>query len=98
MRMLRRTVTLALPLLLACADASRASLVAATPAELGGWSEAQRFAFWINTYNAFCIQRVVDHYPLKSIRKLDGAFGLNTVFDKGFIPMRAHRPDRKDED
>jgi hypothetical protein len=79
-------------------DAYLASLRAVTPAELGGWSEAQRFAFWINTYNAFCIQRVIDSYPLKSIRKLDGAFGINTVFDKGFIPLRAHHPDKKDED
>ena len=79
-------------------DAYLASLAAVTPAELGTWSEPQRFAFWINVYNAFCVQRVVDSYPLESIRKLDGAFGISTVFDKGFIPLRAHHPDKKDED
>ena len=73
-------------------DAYLATLQAVTPAELAKWNEKQRFAFWINAYNAFCIQRVVDHYPLKSIRKLDGAFGINTAFDQGFIPMGAHDP------
>lgn len=78
-------------------DAVLATLQAVTPDELAGWSEKQRFAFWINTYNAHCIQKVIDNYPLKSIRKLDGAFGINTVFEKGFIPMKAHHPDKKNE-
>ena len=78
-------------------DAVLAALQAATPDDLAGWSEKQRFAFWINTYNAFCIQKVIDNYPLASIRKLDGAFGLSNVFDKGFIPMKAHHPDKKNE-
>lgn len=71
-------------------DAYLGALHAVTPEEAAGWSEAQRFAFWINAYNAHCVQRVLDAYPLKSIRRLDGAFGVNTAFDQGFIPMRAH--------
>ena len=78
-------------------DAYLASLQAVTPPELAGWTKEQRFAFWINTYNAHCIQRVIDSYPLKSIRKLDGAFGITTVFEKAFIPMNAHHPDGKNE-
>jgi hypothetical protein len=77
-------------------DAYCAELAAVTPQELAAWSEPQRHAFWINVYNAFCVQKVVDEYPLKSIRKLDGAFGLSTVFDKGFIPMNAHHPKGED--
>jgi hypothetical protein len=79
-------------------DAYLAALRAVTPETLAGWNEKQRFAFWINTYNAFCIQKVIDNYPLKSIRRLDGAFGINTVFDKGFIPLKAHHPDGKDDE
>ena len=79
-------------------DAYLAALHAVTPAELAAWNEKQRFAFWINAYNAHCVQRVVDRYPLKSIRDLDGAFGMNTAFDKGFIPMKAHDPDGKNEE
>jgi hypothetical protein len=76
-------------------DAYLKSLQDVTPAELAGWTKEQRFAFWINAYNAHCIQKVVDNYPLKSIRKLDGAFGINSVFEKSFIPMNAHHPDGK---
>lgn len=79
-------------------DAYLAELHAVAPAELDGWSDAQRRAFWINAYNAHCVQRVIDAYPLKSIRRLDGAGGMNTVFAKGFIPMRAHHPGGKDAD
>jgi hypothetical protein len=79
-------------------DAYVRTLQAVTPAELEGWSEKQRFAFWINTYNAHCIQKVIDSYPLKSIRKLDGAFGINTVFDKAFIPMKSLHPDGKNDE
>lgn len=76
-------------------DAYLAELHAVTPAELAGWSDAQRFAFWINAYNAHCVQRALAAYP-KSIRRLDGAGGMNTVFAKPFIPMRAHHPGGKD--
>ena len=62
------------------------------------WTENQRFAFWINVYNAHTLQKVVQHYPLKSIRDLDAALGLKTVFDQAFIPMRAFHPDGKDKD
>ena len=73
-------------------------LHAVSPAELEGWTEAQRFAFWIDVYNAHTIRLMIENYPLKSIRKLDGAFGIKSVFDKEFIPMRAHHPGGKDED
>jgi hypothetical protein len=79
-------------------DAYLSMLHAVTPEALAGWSDKQRFAFWINTYNAHCIQKVIENYPLKSIRKLDGVFGISTVFDKGFIPMKAHHPDKKNEE
>ncbi len=73
------------------------ALHAVTPAQLAGWTKAQRFAFWINTYNAHTIKKVINEYPLKSIRELDKAFGLKTVFEQGFIRMEAHHPDGKDE-
>ncbi len=75
-----------------------AALHAVTPDELSHWGEKQRFAFWINVYNAHTVQKVVQHYPLESIRDLDKALGLKTVFEQRFIPMRAFHPERKDED
>lgn len=48
-----------------------------------GWSREQKIAFWLNAYNAFVLQTVLDHYPIKgkhaaypssSIRQIPGAF------------------------
>ncbi len=47
------------------------------------WSREQKMAFWVNAYNAFVLQTVIDHYPIKgssknypgnSIRQIPGAF------------------------
>jgi len=35
-------------------------------------SKDDQLAFWINAYNVFTIQLIVDNYPLKSIQNLDG--------------------------
>ena len=68
-----------------------------SPEEVAGWTEDQQFAFWINAYNAHTIQKVIENYPLKSIRKLDTGFGLNSIFDKSWIPMQAFHPKKKDK-
>ena len=78
-------------------DAYIELLVAVTPEKLASWERDQRYAFWINAYNAFTIQKVIDNYPLKSIRKLDKNLGITTVFEQSFIPMNAHNPDGKGE-
>lgn len=72
-------------------------LHAVTPAELKSWERNQRYAFWINVYNAHTIQLIVENYPLKSIRKLDTGLGLNSVFDKEFIEMQPHHPKGSDD-
>jgi hypothetical protein len=47
------------------------------------WSREQQMAFWVNAYNAFVLETVIDHYPIKgsskeypvnSIRQIPGAF------------------------
>ena len=48
------------------------------------WSREQRMAFWINAYNVFTLQAIVDHYPIQSrwltigprnsIRQIDGVW------------------------
>jgi hypothetical protein len=48
------------------------------------WTRAERFAFWINAYNAFTIAAIVNHYPIhgrwfslaprNSIRQIDGVW------------------------
>jgi Protein of unknown function, DUF547 len=32
----------------------------------------ERFAYWINAYNAFTLKMIADNYPLSSVTKLDG--------------------------
>ena len=43
------------------------------------WSDNKKKAFWINAYNAYTIQLITKHYPLKSILeiKLDGKDAWN---------------------
>lgn len=52
-------------------------------ATYGGWSRERKMAFWVNAYNAFVLQTVIDRYPIqgsskdypaKSIRQIPGAF------------------------
>ncbi|MBC8329458.1 MAG: DUF547 domain-containing protein [Planctomycetes bacterium] len=51
-------------------DAYLAALESVTAEDLQGWSAPQRQAFWINAYNAFAAQLVLDHAPEESIREL----------------------------
>jgi hypothetical protein len=53
------------------------------PAVYDAWSRDAQLAFWIDAYNAFVLQTVVDHYPIRgraaayppdSIRQIPGAF------------------------
>ena len=48
-----------------------------------GWSREEKMAFWVNAYNAFVLQTVIDRYPIRgtsrgypseSIRQIPGAF------------------------
>jgi len=48
-----------------------------------GWARDEQMAFWVNAYNAFVLQTVIDHYPIRgrggsyppnSIRQIPGAF------------------------
>jgi hypothetical protein len=59
------------------------TIAGVSSAEEAGWSHERRLAFWINAYNAFVLQLVIDHYPIKgrssqyppgSIRQVPGAF------------------------
>ena len=52
-------------------------------ATYGGWSKEQQIAFWLNAYNAFVLETVIDNYPIRgksaavpasSIKQIPGAF------------------------
>lgn len=42
--------------------------------EFDRWTEPQKKAFLINAYNALTVKLIVDHYPVKSIKKIGGLF------------------------
>lgn len=65
-------------------------LHAVTPKQVASWTREQRFAFWINTYNAHCMALVVKNYPIESIKDLGGLF--TPVWKKAFIEMPAFNP------
>ena len=58
-----------------------------TAGQIDGWSREQQIAYWINAYNAFTLQAIVEHYPIKgslfswlsltprnSIKQIDGVW------------------------
>lgn len=62
--------------------------------EHSDWSRAEKMAFWINAYNAFTIQLVVRHYPVKSIKDIKrGIPFVNTVWDIKFIEIGGKKYD-----
>lgn len=52
------------------------------------WSEEEQLAYWINAYNAFTIELVLKHYPVKSIKDIRrGIPFINSVWDISFIEI-----------
>ncbi|MEM9302247.1 MAG: DUF547 domain-containing protein [Pseudomonadota bacterium] len=49
----------------AALQAYLASLADVGKAELEAWESDQQLAFWINAYNAFVIQSIIENYPLE---------------------------------
>ncbi len=47
------------------------------------WTDNQKKSYLINAYNAYTIQLVIEHYPVKSIKDIGGF--LSNVFKKDFI-------------
>ncbi|MEP2936034.1 MAG: DUF547 domain-containing protein [Gilvibacter sp.] len=45
------------------------------------WSIQEQLAFYINLYNAYTVKLIVDNYPTKSIKDLDGPW------TKAFVPI-----------
>jgi hypothetical protein len=68
-------------------------LHAASPKQIESWTREQRFAFWINVYNAHTLWLVADHYPVKSIKDIGTLF--TRVWNKQFIDMPSFDPEEK---
>lgn len=53
--------------------------------ELAAWTREQRYAYWINAYNAFTVHLVLSRYPIASIQDLGTAAA--PVWKKEFVPL-----------
>jgi len=53
--------------------------------DFAAWSREQRYAFWINAYNAFTVHLVLSRYPVESIRDIGTT--LSPVWKKEFVPL-----------
>ncbi|MFT7679390.1 MAG: hypothetical protein ACI8QC_003391 [Planctomycetota bacterium] len=63
------------------------SLSAVQPKAFEAWTREQRFAFWINAYNAYTLELILDELPLKSIKDIGGWFSAGP-WEKRFIPLQ----------
>lgn len=77
----------------AALNAYLASLEAVKPDDFERWSKLERHAFWIDAYNAYTIKRVVDAYPIASIKDLGD--DKVSVWDREFIALGSLAPDLK---
>ena len=50
------------------------SLSKVTEKQYNSFKKSQKLAFLINAYNGFTLQLIIDHYPIKSIKKIGGLF------------------------
>lgn len=59
------------------------------------WTEEEQLAYWINAYNAFTVQLIIDNYPLESIKDIKrwNIPFLNTPWTIKFIKIGGKKYD-----
>lgn len=60
------------------------------------WTEEEQLAYWINAYNAFTIDLVLEYYPVESIKDIGAAIQVpfvNSPWDIEFINLKGKKFD-----
>lgn len=60
------------------------------------WNESEKLAYWINLYNAFTIELVLQYYPIASIKDIGASVQVpfvNTPWDIKFIEIGKEKYD-----
>ncbi|TDB65058.1 DUF547 domain-containing protein [Arundinibacter roseus] len=60
------------------------------------WSKDEQLAYWINAYNAYTIELILEHYPVKSIKDIGSSIKIpfvNTPWDVKFIEIGGKKMD-----
>ena len=47
------------------------------------WEKNEKLAYWINAYNAYTLQLVVNYYPIKSTNEIKDIYKINFIEYKG---------------
>jgi len=50
------------------------SIAQLAPADYQARTNEEKIAFWINAYNGLTLKAIIDRYPVKSIREIDGVW------------------------
>jgi hypothetical protein len=64
--------------------------LAANPPQEKSWSRDEQLAWWLNAYNAYTVQLIVRHYPLKSINDIKKG-EAKSPWDIPFIALNGTR-------
>ncbi len=54
------------------------------------WTRDQKLAYWINAYNAYTLDLILEHYPVKSIKEIGSTIKIpfvSTAWDVKFIKI-----------
>lgn len=65
-------------------------LLTSNPPNDQHWTKPEKLAYWINLYNAFTIDLILDHYPTESIKNIGANVQVpfvNTPWDIKFIEI-----------
>ncbi len=68
----------------------------ANPPNREVWSEQEQIAYWINAYNAYTIDLILQYYPLNSIKDIGSTIQVpfvNTPWDIKFIEIAGEKYD-----
>jgi hypothetical protein len=57
------------------------------PADFDKFNSDQKLSFWINAYNAYTVQIILDNYPVKSIKDIKSSFFSSGPWKKKFIKL-----------
>lgn len=55
--------------------------------DFGRFNRNERLAFWINAYNAYTVQIILKHYPVKSIKDISSGWFSSGPWKKDFINL-----------
>ncbi|MEQ9299378.1 MAG: DUF547 domain-containing protein [Cyclobacteriaceae bacterium] len=74
-------------------------LLEANPPNKETWTEEEQIAYWINAYNAYTVDLILQYYPLESIKDIGSSIQIpfvNTPWDVEFIKIAGEEYDLND--